>query len=148
MKNNIRPYCASDKGFLIEIFKKNIPEYFAAEELSDFIVYLDVYAATYLSIIYKDRIVGGLGYEVRHSDSSGRINWIFMHPEFKNKGLGSEAVEYCIQLLINDNQIKILIVRTSQHAFKFFERQGFTLKEVQQNYWSEGLHLYLMQREI
>jgi ribosomal protein S18 acetylase RimI-like enzyme len=71
-----------------------------------------------------------------------------MHPEFKNKGLGSEAVEYCIQLLINDNQIKILIVRTSQHAFKFFERQGFTLKEVQQNYWSEGLHLYLMQREI
>lgn len=145
----IRPYTALDKGFLIEIFKKNIPEYFAAEELSDFIAYLDTYASTYLSIIYEDRVVGGLGYEVRHSDSSGRINWIFIHPEFKGKGLGSEAVEHCIELLINnDNQVKTLIVRTSQYAFKFFERHGFKLKDIQQNYWSEGLHLYLMQREI
>ena len=143
----IRPYTISDKENLIHIFNLNVPDYFHQTELSEFVSYLDVKAKTYCVIELNGEIIGGIGYEVRQSDRSGRINWMFLHPGFSGLGYGKEAALACISLLKTQQDVDVLIVRTSQFAFKFFEKLGYKLISQEKNYWAPGLDLYLMEQK-
>jgi ribosomal protein S18 acetylase RimI-like enzyme len=44
--------------------------------------------------------------------------------------------------------VKKLVVRTSQLAYKFFERLGYHLIRTEKDYWGKGLDLYLMEQVI
>lgn len=142
----IQPYKLSDKDELISIFNLNVPKYFDPKEMQEFINYLEDKKDTYLTIKTEDEIIGGVGYEIRESDSSGRINWIFLHPDFSGAGYGKKAVEYCLSILKSNPAVKVLVVRTSQHAYKFFESAGYKLIRTEKNYWGPGLDLYLMEQ--
>ncbi|MCE3280110.1 MAG: family N-acetyltransferase [Bacteroidetes bacterium] len=142
----IRPYEVSDKEELISIFNLNVPKYFDPKELQEFEDYLEVGKDTYMTIESENSIIGGVGYEIRKSDSSGRINWIFLHPQFSGTGYGKQAVEYCLTILKQDPIVKTLVVRTSQLAYKFFERLGYSLIRTEKDYWGKGLDLYLMEQ--
>ena len=144
----IRPYITSDKEKLVEIFKLNTPKYFVREELKDFETYLQEQSETYFTIEYKKEIVGGIGCYVKQSDNSGRITWIFFHPNFSGHGLGTKAVEHCLSILKANTHVEKLIVTTSQLAYKFFEKFGYALIKTQKDYWGKGLDLYLMQKNL
>ena len=144
----IRPYNLADKEPLLNIFKLNIPKYFDPIEINEFVNYLDIKGGTYFTVEFKNEIVGGIGYEVRESDESGRINWIFFHPDFSRLGLGKKAVEHCLAILKSNPKVDILIVRTSQLAYQFFEKCGYKLIETEKDYWAKGLDLYLMYQPI
>lgn len=141
------PYNPNDKPFLTEIFNLNVPVYFAPHELNEFLSYLEIKSETYLCIYYQNKIVGGVGYDYKEEDKSGRINWIFVHPDYKAHGLGKEAVEFCIAKLREDARVEKLIVRTSQLAYTFFESFHYKLVKTEKDYWAVGLDLYLMERE-
>lgn len=141
------PYTPNNKQSLIEIFNLNVPLYFAPHELDEFLSYLKVKSETYLCIYHDNKIVGGVGYDYKEEDKSGRINWIFVHPDFKGYGLGKEAVEFCIAKLQNDVRVQMLVVRTSQLAYKFFECFNYKLVKTEKDYWATGLDLYLMERK-
>ncbi len=145
---NIRPYHHSDQKELLEIFNFNVPKHFAPHEVAEFIGYLEIKSKTYLTIEFENKIIGGVGYEMRASDKSGRINWIFLHPDFSNKGYGKKAVEYCLAILKADPAVDILIVRTYQLAYQFFEKLGYGLIKIEKDYWAPGFDLYLMEQII
>jgi len=42
-------------------------------------------------------------------------------------------------------KIDIISVRTSQHAYKFYEKMGFELVKITNDYWAKNFDLYLMQ---
>jgi ribosomal protein S18 acetylase RimI-like enzyme len=144
----LRQYKESDLEELLIIFHLNVPEYFDPKEAEEFIDYLKLKSGTYLTILHENKIVGGIGYEFRESDSSGRINWIFIKPDHKGKGIGKEAVEYCLNILKSNPEVEKLVVRTSQLAHNFFERFGFQLIQTEKDYWGKGLDLYLMEQNI
>lgn len=141
------PYTSNNKQTLIEIFNLNVPIYFAPHELKEFLSYLEIKSDTYLCIYNGNKIVGGVGYDCKEEDKSGRINWIFVHPNCKGHGLGKEAVEFCIAKLKEDERVEKLIIRTSQLAYKFFESFYYKLIKIEKDYWAPGLDLYLMERE-
>lgn len=141
----IRSYNPKDKETLIEIFKLNTPQYFDVKEVADFKEYLDINSDTYLTIQHDEKIVGGFGYFIRESDKSGRITWIFFHPNYSGLGLGKQAVEYCLTTLKQNPKVEKLVVTTSQLAFKFFEKFGYKLSKIEKNFWGEGLDLYEME---
>jgi len=142
----IRPYQSSDKDQLLQIFQLNIPKYFDPAEIADFREYLETQSDTYLTILQEDTIVGGTGYYIKEDDRSGRITWIFFHPDYTRLGLGRKAVEYCIQQLSSDEKVQKLVVTTSQLAYQFFEKFGFKLLQTEKDHWGPGLDLYLMER--
>lgn len=107
----------TDKDTLTEIFKLNTPRYFAANEVSDFIDYLDNYSATYLT--FEHKVVGGKGYYVKETDKSGRITWMFFHPNYSGLGLGNQAVKYYLTTLKQNPNVEKLDVTTSQLGYKF-----------------------------
>jgi N-acetylglutamate synthase-like GNAT family acetyltransferase len=142
----IRSFNIDDKEKLADIFKLNVPKYFAANEIHDFEQYLSQYGETYLTIEHEGKIIGGTGYYVNTSDNSGRITWIFFHPDAKGGGSGKKAVEYCISILRADTRVNKLVVTTSQFAFKFFEKFGYETVKIEKEYWGAGLDLYLMEQ--
>jgi len=142
----IRSFNVADQDKLIAIFMLNVPQYFAPEEVNDFEQYLSQHSETYLTIEHEGKIIGGTGYYVNISDKSGRITWIFFHPDAKGLGAGKEAVEYCINILRADPGVYKLVVTTSQFAFKFFEKFGYEVVKTEKDYWGAGLDLYLMEQ--
>ena len=145
MDINIRPYKPTDKDSLVHIFKNNVPKYFDPSEINDFKNYLHTKSDTYLTVESENRIVGGVGYEANTLNQTGSITWIFFDPECTGKGIGSKAVDHCIHEIKKNSHINRLTVRTSQLAYQFFEKFGFTLMKTEKNYWGEGLDLYEME---
>jgi len=141
----IRPFNQADKDTLIEIFKLNTPQYFDTKEVYDFIEYLNNYSDTYLTFEHEGKIVGGTGYYVKETDKSGRITWIFFHPNYSGLGLGRQAVEYCLKTLKQIQKVEKLIVTTSQLAYKFFEKFGYRITKIEKDFWGLGLDLYEME---
>jgi len=141
----IRPFKETDKETLIEIFKLNTLQYFDTKEENDFIEYLKSYSNTYLTIEHEDKIVGGTGYYVKEDDKSGRITWIFFHPNYSRLGLGRQAVEHCLTTLKQHPKVEKFVVTTSQLAYKFFEKFGYKLIKTEKDYWGLGLDLYEME---
>lgn len=144
----IRPYKISDKKQLFEIFELNTPKYFDPKEINDFESYLQQHSDTYFTIEYENKIVGGIGYYVKESDKSGRITWIFLHPNYTGYGLGKKAVEHCLAILTLNATLEKLVVTTSQLTFEFFEKFGYQLLKTEKDFWGEGLDLYLMERPL
>ncbi|MGI8894003.1 MAG: GNAT family N-acetyltransferase [Bacteroidia bacterium] len=143
----IRPYKTADKEELLTIFRLNIPQYFHADEEKEYSDYLEKMGETYFVIEKDARIIGGAGYEVRETDKSGRINWIFIDPELQSSGIGKNVVKELIIILKANPGVEILIVRTSQLAYRFFEQLGYHVTEIKKDYWAEGLDLYLMHQQ-
>ena len=142
----IRPYTSADKEELLRVFALNTPQFFDKKEVQDFEAYLQENASTYLTIEVDNRIVGGIGYYVNKNDKSGRITWIFFDPDYAGRGLGKQAVQYCLEELNNHNTVEKFVVTTSQHAYQFFEIFGFNTYRIEKNYWGEGLDLYEMEK--
>ena len=69
--------------------------------------------------------------------------------EFYNyKGIFSgslKGMRYRIEKIKSINGIQKITVRTSQLAYKFYEKQGFTLKEIRKDYWAKGYDMYSME---
>ena len=142
----MRAYSPADIHQLTDIFLLNTPTYFDPKEADDFRDYLTHYGDTYLTIEHEGKIVGGAGHYINPTDNSGRITWIFFHPDAAGHGLGKKAVEHFISLFNANPSIKKLVVTTSQHAYRFFEKFGYTLVRTEKDHWGPGLDLYLMER--
>ncbi len=61
------------------------------------------------------------------------------------KGIGKDLLDYRINQIMSRKKYSQIVVRTSQLAYKFYEKFGFVLKEVDKNFWEQGLDLYLME---
>lgn len=144
----IRPFKISDKKQLVDIFTLNTPKYFAPEEVQDFEAYLAQQGDTYFTVEHQNEIVGGVGCYVKESDKSGRITWIFFHPNSSGNGLGTKAVTHCLNMLKLNPRVEKLVVTTSQLAYKFFGKFGYKLIKTEKDYWGKGLDLYLMERKL
>ncbi len=147
MSTIIRSYKEEDRPRLIEVFNLNVPEHFAAAELKDLEGYLDKLPETYSIIEVDDKIVGGVGCVVE-KDLSGSITWIFTDPEYARRGLGKMAVEHCFDILKQDKRVTVFKARTSQTAYRFFEKVGFHVTHTQKDYWADGLDLYAMEMNV
>lgn len=147
MSFTIRSYKPEDRARLIEVFNLNVPKHFDPKEVKDLEGYLNELPETYYSIEVGGMIVGGVGCVVEE-DLSGSITWIFMHPDFVGQGLGRAAVEHCFCTLRKDERVKMFRARTSQTAYRFFEKMGFKVMSTKKDYWAEGLDLYDMEMDI
>ena len=68
-----------------------------------------------------------------------------VHPKYQGQSLGTQLLKYRIEKLKSIDSVRKITVRTSQLAYKFYERQGFTLKETKEDYWAKGFDMYSME---
>ena len=69
----IREYRTTDKDDVMELIRRNTPEYFAAEEEIDLSDYLDREIELYYVLVTNDRIVGCGGINFADDKTVGKI---------------------------------------------------------------------------
>ena len=140
----IRKYSHQDKPEVIELLRLNTPEYFDSSEEEDLINYLDKEIEDYYVVVENSKIVGAGGINYFLPEKTARISWDMIKPNSQGKGIGMQLIKHRIDRIKENNSIENIIVRTSQHAYRFYEKTGFKLKKIEKDYWAKGFDLYIM----
>lgn len=143
----IREYILNDKDKVLAILKLNVPEYFAESEIQEFEDYLKYKIEQYFVAAMGDEIIGAGGINFEDNGKSAKISWDFIDPKFKGKGVGQSLLKYRVNFIKSNYNAVTIKVRTSQLAYKFYEKNGFSLKEIEKDYWATGFDLYSMTYE-
>ena len=141
----IRPYQVSDQPALLQLLQLNTPTYFAPSEKADYEHYLTHEIEDYFVLEADQQLVGAGGINYVEEGKSARISWDLLHPDFQGKGLGSKLVQYRLAHIKRREGIAQVVVRTSQLAYPFYEKQGFKLMHTQKDFWAPGFDLYQLQ---
>lgn len=129
----------------MNLIRLNTPKYFASAEEADLNNYLDRERELYYVLLSDEKIVGCGGINFTDNKTTGKISWDILHPEYQGKSLGSQLLKHRIGKLKSIDSIQKIIVRTSQLAYKFYEKQGFVLNEIKKDYWAKGFDMYSME---
>lgn len=140
----IRPYKINDRNSLIKILRANTPKYFAPSEEKDFEIYLDDELEDYFVVEVGNEVIGCGGINYSYPSKEAFISWDLIHPDHHFKGFGNKLLDHRIRLIKNNKKINTIIVRTSQHTDKFYEKGGFKLEFTKKDFWAEGIDLYHM----
>ena len=145
----IRRYVENDKADVLRLFRLNTPKYFAPSEERAFMDYLREHARNYYVVEKSNQIIGagGFNYGFDHGTTS-RISWDMIDPEAQGKGVGSKLTKYRIKEIRKKSRVDKIVVRTTQLAHKFYEKCGFQLERVEEDYWAKGYHLYQMKIDL
>lgn len=141
----IRDYSPADKEALINLLRFNTPEYFAVEEEAEFSHYLDFERELYYTLLLNGEIAGCGGLNFEDCGTTGIISWDIIHPAHQGKALGQQLMQHRLKKLKNIDGIQKVVVRTSQLTYRFYQKQGFELIEVVDDFWADGFDLYRME---
>ena len=140
----IRPYTASDKAALINLFRLNTPGFFSPTEEAEFVHFLDHPIEHYYVVELNNDIVGCGGYAF-DDPHTAVICWDMIHPDYHGKGIGKALLQYRLDEIRQFEDIHHIVVRTSQIVYRFYEKSGFKVKQVEKDYWAKGFDLYRME---
>lgn len=144
-------FCSYQPKFrnaLVQLLKMHVPKYFAEAEIEDYKYYLDKEVEAYFVVLCNDQVVGAGGINYFEKEELARISWDIVHPDWQGKGIGQHLTKFRVMLIKNNPKMKKAVVRTSQLAYKFYEKAGFVLKKTQDHYWAPNLHLYQMSMDL
>ncbi|MEO1259986.1 MAG: GNAT family N-acetyltransferase [Bacteroidota bacterium] len=144
----IRLYKNEDRKKIIELLNLNIPKSFAPSEAGDFIEYLDEHLEDYFVVEEKGELIGAGGINYFPENHAARISWDFIHPDAQGKGIGKKLLLHRIAVIKKKADVHQIIVRTSQLAFRFYEKSGFKLDQIKKDFWAPGFDLYLMKIDL
>jgi N-acetylglutamate synthase-like GNAT family acetyltransferase len=140
----IREYSKKDKSRVIDLLRKNTPEYFDSSEESDFENYLESEVEDYFVCEENSKIIGAGGLNYFQKERLARISWDMIDPSSQGKGIGKKLVQYRINHLNKNSNIELIVVRTTQLVYKFYEKMGFELEKVEKDFWAKNFDLYQM----
>ncbi|MCX7547239.1 GNAT family N-acetyltransferase [Xanthomarina sp. F1114] len=140
----IRKYLTKDKPRLIELLRQNTPEYFDVSEEGDYINYLDNKIEDYYVYEENSIILGAGGINYFHKEKIARISWDLVASDSHGKGIGKKLTQFRIDHINKNRKIEVIVVRTTQLAYKFYEKMGFELEFVEPDFWAKHFDLYQM----
>lgn len=144
----IQEYDEKDFEHLVQLVQRNIPDYFAQEELEDFKDYLLNQREDYFVAIENGEIIGCGGINYEKDTLVAKISWDAIHPSHQGKGVGNKILQHRIRFILENHPDCKIIVRTTQWVFPFYEKNGFQLIETQKDYWAPGFDLYKMEYRV
>ena len=139
---NIRPYQVDDYESVMHLFDTNVPSFFAEEEREDLSEYLKNEREDYFVIVQDTQLLGAGGINYKGKDAY--ISWDFVDASHQGLGIGKQLLSHRLALTKSNKTIERIIVRTSQFAYKFYEKNGFVALETRKDYWAPGIDMIYM----
>ena len=141
----ISSFKKSDTEALIILLRLNTPRFFAPSEERSFIKYLEQDSENYFIIEEAKGVIGSGGFNYGFDDGkTARISWGMIHPEWQKKGVGTKLTRYRIEQIKKNPEIDKIEVRTTQAVYRFYQKLGFELQNIEKDYWATGFDLYQM----
>ncbi|AYZ12924.1 GNAT family N-acetyltransferase [Chryseobacterium arthrosphaerae] len=133
----------------IEIFKSNLPKFFAMEELPLFESFLDQHTdEDYFVVRSGGQVVGCGGVFLDAKNNRAGLSWGMVHADYHGKGIGKAFTQYRIDLLKKIYPSLPYTIETSQHTAEFYKKNGFRTVEIVQDGFSKGIDRYTMIMEV
>ncbi len=144
----ISPFSPADHPAIIKLLRLNTPRYFHADEEEYLLRYLHHEATHYFVHEENGQLTAAAGTNFGFNDGkTARLSWDLVHPRWQGKGIGRQLLQFRLRHIARDFLVERVEVRTSQMAYLFYRKSGFTLIEIKENYWSPGFDLYHMYME-
>ena len=151
MSQKIKKYSTSDYDQCVNIFKSNIPEYFAKDELSDFQDYIknisktkDGWTDSFYILKRDKKIVGCAGLGLNKSKKIATLSWGMVDKNYHRNGIGTQLTNYRLNLLQSYKLDLKIRLDTSQHSYLFYEKFGFKIEDIEKDGYEKGMHKYNM----
>mgnify|MGYP001023485257 CR=1 FL=1 len=151
MNQKIKKYSTSDYDQCVNIFKSNIPEYFAKDELSDFQDYIknisktkDGWTDSFYILKRDKKIVGCAGLGLNKSKKIATLSWGMVDKNYHRNGIGTQLTNYRLNLLQSYKLDLKIRLDTSQHSYLFYEKFGFKIEDIEKDGYEKGMHKYNM----
>ena len=128
----------------LSLFKSNTPFFFDISEQVLFQNYLIKANINYYILFDLNKKVIASGGYAHETDGSIVLTWGMVHQAFHNKGYGTLLLEYRLNKIQSEFRGTSIILNTSQKTFKFYERFGFQVIKITNNYYGDGLDRYDM----
>src|SRR5690606_13632619 len=107
----IRKYSPNDKAEVVNIFRRNIPQYFSPIEEQGLIEYLENDIDNYYVLLIDNNIVGAGGFNINDDTTNAVLAWDFFHPQYQGKGLGTALTDFRIKKIKEIKSITTVTVR-------------------------------------
>lgn len=140
----IRTYRKDDKNELIELVRQNTPQFFHPSEEMEFEQYLENNIQDYFVYEVNSKIIGCGGVNYTPDKTSATLSWGIIHPNHHGQGIGKKLTQFRINHLKHSIKAEEIIVRTSQHVYKFYQKMGFEIEKTEKDFWAKGFDLYKM----
>lgn len=129
MHLDYRDYRPADAEACLALFDANVPRYFDPTERDGFAAFLASPSCPYLVGEDERGVVVACGgwFVEPHDDTLGGLAWGILHPSLHGRGIGRELLEVRLVRLRQIEGLRSILVRTSQHTQRFFERAGFAV---------------------
>ncbi|GAB4029041.1 GNAT family N-acetyltransferase [Spirosoma gilvum] len=141
----IRLFTQTDIEPLLEVFSKNVPAAFGENERDEYAEFLQTYTDPYFVAELNGSVVGACGHYFSDDQTVAHICWILTDPELNGLGIGSALLIYNLGLIQKQPTVRRIECRTSQVAYRFFEKFGFQIQYTKPDFWAPGLDLYFME---
>ncbi len=149
MPFSYRPYTTPDHDSLLAIFRRNVPQSFADDEIADFDAFLANLPGPYYVVELDGQLIGACGYALlTNTPDIARICWIFADSAQQNRGFGTFILTTIEAELRTLPGVTTVDARSSQVAYRFFEKNGYALIETQFDYWAPGFDLYWLRKRL
>ena len=151
MYPKIVKYSVCDFDNCVNIFKSNIPEYFAKNELSEFKDYLNNISKTtngwtdsFFILELDKKLVGCAGIGLNKSKKIASLSWGMVDINYHRNGFGTLLTNYRLNLLKSVNLNLEISLDTSQYSYLFYEKFGFKIVDIENDGYKKGMHKYYM----
>jgi predicted GNAT family N-acyltransferase len=128
----------------IALFESNLPQFFAPEEKSLFIDWLDQTTEEYFVVKDQDTVVacGGIFFDEKTREAG--LSWGMVHAARHGQGIGRTFTAHRLALIRSKYPDAVIRIETSQHTKAFYEKLGFVTVNVIKDGFAKGLDLYAM----
>jgi ribosomal-protein-alanine N-acetyltransferase len=141
----IRASCNEDRASVIGLLVANTPSFFHPSEQKDLEDYMENEVEDYYVVEENDEIIGAGGINYFPEEKTARLSWDIVKPEYQGKGAGRMLTHYRIDHLRENENVQVIVVRTTQLVYMFYEKMGFELIRIEKDFWAEGFDLYQME---
>lgn len=142
-----RPFRKEDSNACLAIFDGNVPRYFSPEERAEFAQFLDEVGSSmcsYLVLTLDGRVVACGGLSIGPKPNTASLSWGMVDHVYHRRGLGTRLTYERLKLARSSAEIAEVVIATSQHTSRFYERHGFRIVKITPNGFAAGLDRYDM----
>ena len=140
------PYNESFLETCLKLFRSNVPNYFTVDEEAEFVEFLLNDEHPYWVVKSNKTIVGCGGIYVSspsfmRSDFDKEVGfaWGMIHKTYHGKGFGKALAKHRINYLKNNYPERPIVLRTTQNTFRFFEKYGFAIHNIEPNGFGDNM---------
>lgn len=90
------------------------------------------------------RIVACGGLSIGPDPTAASLSWGMVHQAYHRRGLGTCLTYERLKLARSSAEIAEVVIATSQHTSRFYERHGFRIVKITPNGFAAGLDRYDM----